>query len=129
MEQWVQLFQALADETRLRLMVLLTQGELCVCDLMAVLEEPQSKISRHLIYLKHSGLTYGKRVGVWMHYGLREGTDERGDHLAHFVSEELLRLSQSRKDIAKLRQLKRQGGCKSERAATGANRGGKHSKK
>ena len=51
MEEWVQLFKALADETRLRIVELLTQGELCVCDLMDVLEEPQSKISRHLSYL------------------------------------------------------------------------------
>jgi len=122
MDQWVQLFKALADETRLRIMVLLTQGELCVCDLMDVLEEPQSKISRHLSYLKHSGLTYSKRVGVWMHYGLRETADERCDHLVRFLSEELLPLPQSRKDIDRLRQLKREGACKSDRKVTRGHR-------
>jgi len=128
MDQWVQLFKALADETRLRIMVLLTQGELCVCDLMDVLEEPQSKISRHLSYLKHSGLTYSKRVGVWMHYGLRETTDARCDHLVRFLSEELLPLPQSRKDIDRLNQLKRQGGCKSDRKVTKGYRGEGHPK-
>ena len=122
MDQWVQLFKALADETRFRIMVLLTQGELCVCDLMDVLEEPQSKISRHLSYLKHSGLTYSKRVGVWMHYGLREKADERCDHLVRFLSEELLPLPQSRKDIDRLRQLKQEDGCKSDRKVTRGHR-------
>jgi ArsR family transcriptional regulator len=68
MERLAQFFKALSDETRLRIMMLLTQGELCVCDLMFVLDEPQSKVSRHLAYLKHSGLTNSKRAGVWMHY-------------------------------------------------------------
>lgn len=126
MEQWVQLFKALSDETRLRIVALLTQGELCVCDLMDVLEEPQSKISRHLGYLKHSGLTYSKRVGVWMHYGLREGADERSDQLVCFLREELLTLSQSRKDIDRLRQLKRRGECKSERKVNKGYRGTGH---
>jgi len=128
MDQWVQLFKALADETRLRIVGLLTQGELCVCDLMDVLEEPQSKISRHLSYLKHSGLTYSKRVGVWMHYGLRERADEPCDPLIRFLKEELLPLPQCRKDIDRLRQLKRQGGCKSDRKVTKGYRGAGHPK-
>jgi ArsR family transcriptional regulator, arsenate/arsenite/antimonite-responsive transcriptional repressor len=118
MEEWVQLFKALGDETRLRIVSLLTQGELCVCDLMDVLEEPQSKISRHLSYLKHSGLTYSKRVGVWMHYGLRERANEKCDHLVRFLRGELSALSQSRRDIDRLREFKRKGGCKSDRKAT-----------
>jgi ArsR family transcriptional regulator len=128
MEQWVQLFKALADETRLRIVGLLTQGELCVCDLMDVLEEPQSKISRHLSYLKNSGLTYSKRVGVWMHYGLRDPTDEPCNLLIRFLKEELLPLPQCRKDIDRLNQLKRQGGCKSDRKVTKAYQGAGHPK-
>ena len=114
MEEWVQLFKALGDETRLRIVGLLIQGELCVCDLMDVLEEPQSKISRHLSYLKHSGLTYSKRVGVWMHYGLRKRTDEKCGHLVLFLREELSSLSQSQKDIDRLKEFKRRGSCKSD---------------
>ena len=128
MEEWVQLFKALGDETRLRIVGLLTQGELCVCDLMDVLEEPQSKISRHLSYLKHSGLTYSKRVGVWMHYGLREAKDKPCDPIVRFLKEELLPLPQCRKDIDRLRQLKRQGGCKSDRKVTKGYPGEGHTK-
>jgi ArsR family transcriptional regulator, arsenate/arsenite/antimonite-responsive transcriptional repressor len=64
------LFKALSEETRLRIMALLAHGELCVCDLMAVLGLPQSTISRHLASLRHAGLVEGRRQGVWMHYRL-----------------------------------------------------------
>lgn len=75
MEQLLQAYKALSEEMRLRIVMLLTHGELCVCDVMAILDEPQPKISRHLAYLKHSGLVKSKRVGVWMHYSLKESLD------------------------------------------------------
>jgi len=50
------IFTALADPTRLRIIHLLGEGELCVCDLMKVLKEPQSKVSRHISYLRRAGL-------------------------------------------------------------------------
>lgn len=68
----VQVFKALSDKTRLRIMILLTGGELCVCDLEEILGETQSKISRHLTYLKNSGLVTSRREGVWMHYAVKE---------------------------------------------------------
>jgi len=61
---------ALADETRLRILNLLGEGELCVCDLMRVLKEPQSKVSRHLAYLRRTQLVKGKKEGLWMYYRL-----------------------------------------------------------
>lgn len=112
MEQLVQFFKALSDETRLRIMMLLTQGELCVCDLMFVLAEPQSKVSRHLAYLKHSGLTNSKRAGVWMHYWLKEPVDEVHKVQIDFLKEQLSRLPQFRMDRERLLELKKQGGCK-----------------
>ena len=72
MNSSVQLFKALADETRLRILGLLREGELCVCDIMKVLGFPQSKISRHLAYLRNGGLVTGRREGQWMHYKLTE---------------------------------------------------------
>ena len=112
MEQLVQFFKALSDETRLRIMVLLTQGELCVCDLMFVLDEPQSKISRHLAFLKHSGLANSKRAGVWMHYRLKEPVDEVHKAQIDFLKRQLSHLPQFRMDWEKLLELKKQGGCK-----------------
>ncbi len=112
MEQLAQFFKALSDETRLRIMMLLTQGELCVCDLMFVLDEPQSKVSRHLAYLKHSGLTKSKRAGVWMHYYLKETMDDVQRAQLDFLKKQLSPLPQFRRDKEKLLELKKQGGCK-----------------
>jgi len=63
-------FKALADPNRLRLLNLLRNGELCVCDLMAALEMPQSTVSRHLSYLKKEKWVSGRRCGKWMYYKL-----------------------------------------------------------
>lgn len=65
-------FRAFADETRLRILHLLTKGELCVCDLMRILGAPQPKVSRHLAYLKRAGLVKDRRQGPWRHYSLSE---------------------------------------------------------
>ncbi len=64
------MFRAFADETRLRILHLLSKGELCVCDLMSVLDAPQSKVSRHLGYLKRAGLVVDRKEGAWRHYSL-----------------------------------------------------------
>ncbi|PLX49224.1 MAG: ArsR family transcriptional regulator [Desulfobulbaceae bacterium] len=65
-------FKALGDETRLRIMALLLDGtEYCVCDLMAALDMPQSTVSRHLAYLKHSGWLRDRRQNRWIYYQLR----------------------------------------------------------
>ncbi len=66
------IFRALADETRLGILALLQDGELCVCEIIAALELPQSTASRHLAYLRNSGWVKGRRQGVWMYYRLNE---------------------------------------------------------
>ncbi len=62
-------FSALSDPTRLRLLNLLSEGEVCVCFLCDVLKLVQPKVSRHLAYLKRAGLVTARREGKWMHYG------------------------------------------------------------
>lgn len=76
-EQLIQIFKALSDETRLRIINLLSLGELCVCDIMAILNISQPKASRHLAYLKHSGLVQSRREGLWMHYSINSKIDRR----------------------------------------------------
>ena len=66
----VQLFKACADPTRLRLLHLLRDGERCVCELVAAVDEPQPKISRHLAYLRRAGLVASRKKGLWVHYRL-----------------------------------------------------------
>ena len=72
MKKEARIFKALADETRLRILPLLLEGELCVCELIAALDLPQSTISRHLAYLKNSGWVSDRRQGVWMYYRLND---------------------------------------------------------
>ena len=61
-------FQALGDATRLRLLNLIGEQELCVCYFVEVLGVPQPKISRHLAYLRNAGIVSARREGKWMHY-------------------------------------------------------------
>ena len=61
-------FQALGDKTRLRLLNLLGDQEVCVCYFVEILGQPQPKISRHLAYLRNAGIVTARREGKWMHY-------------------------------------------------------------
>jgi DNA-binding transcriptional ArsR family regulator len=81
------LLEALTDPTRLRLLRLLRQEELCVCELVDVLRIPQYKISRHLRRLRAIGVVEARREGRWMHYRLsRRGAQARLMHnLLHVV--------------------------------------------
>lgn len=64
------LFRAFSDGTRVRILSLLREGEVCVCDLVRVLDAPQPTVSRHLAYLRKAGLVEARRQGLWMHYSL-----------------------------------------------------------
>lgn len=74
MKQNVQLYQSLADETRLRILaLLLSEGELCVCDIISALKVPQPKISRHLARLRKAGWVNDRRCGLWVYYSIAAG--------------------------------------------------------
>lgn len=66
------LFSGFADPTRLRILNLLAAGELCVCDLVDILELPQPLVSRHLAYLRRTGLVEVTRESKYAHYRLAE---------------------------------------------------------
>ncbi len=73
MEDMLTFFRAVADETRLKMLwLLLNKRELCVCDLMEVLDIPQSKASRHLRTLYNAGLVRTRREGLWAYYSISE---------------------------------------------------------
>ena len=111
MEQLAQMYKALSEEMRLRIIMLLTHGELCVCDLMAIFDESQSKVSRHLAYLKHSGLVKSKRVGTWMHYSLREPLNGAADAQLTFMKQQFTELPIFLEDEQKLEDIKKQKLC------------------
>src|ERR687895_25930 len=68
-------FKALADKTRLRILALLGNNEVCVCHIHDSLALPQPTVSRHLAYLRRAGLVDVRRDGVWMHYQVSRSLD------------------------------------------------------
>lgn len=76
-------FQALGDATRLRLLNLMGDQELCVCYFVEILDQPQPKISRHLAYLRRAGIVEARREGKWMHYRITPPQDAGAAALLH----------------------------------------------
>lgn len=74
-DQLESLFKALADKTRLRILALLGNNEVCVCHIHDSLGLPQPTVSRHLAYLRRAGLVDTRRDGVWMHYQVARSLD------------------------------------------------------
>jgi ArsR family transcriptional regulator len=68
-------FRALADRTRLRLLNLMRDDEVCVCFFVEILKTNQPKISRHLAYLRRAGIVGARREGQWMHYRIADPAD------------------------------------------------------
>jgi ArsR family transcriptional regulator len=110
MRNSAELFKALADETRLRILNLLVRGELCVCDIMAVLDIGQSKASRHLAYLRNVGLVDDRRSGVWMHYSLAEPGGLTHRRVLAWLAEAASELPQAAADLKLLRARQRRAG-------------------
>jgi ArsR family transcriptional regulator len=81
MQQYVDLFKALADETRLRIVVLLSEKELCVCQIEAALALSQVKVSRHLTILRYAGLVRCRKEGTWVYYSLAEPKNKIEENL------------------------------------------------
>jgi ArsR family transcriptional regulator len=106
-----QLFKGLADQTRLRILNLLIHGELCVCDIQYVLQSSQANVSRHLTYLKNSGLVLDRRDGVRMYYRLAQPTEGMHKQLFGFLRD-LFRSSEVlEEDLCKLRKAIEAGSC------------------
>ena len=103
------LFKALADSTRLRILGLLLTGEVCVCDIHESLKIPQSKASRHLAYLRRSGLVQTRRDGLWIHYRLGTVADPVVTAIVDAVRHALTHTDTVRRDAERLR--KRTGCC------------------
>lgn len=86
MHDLARVFKALSDESRLRILNLLFHsGELCVCDIESVMGFTQTKVSRHLSYLKRAGLVEDRRQGLWMLYSIARPKDEEQRRLVDFL--------------------------------------------
>jgi ArsR family transcriptional regulator len=96
------LFKAFADQTRLRILGLLSGREVCVCDLMAVLREPQPKVSQHLAFLRSSGLVVFRQEGKWRHYALAKPADRVHARLVGCLGECFTEIADLKRDQARL---------------------------
>ena len=72
MHNVTQIFKALSDETRLKILSLMKEGEICVCDIAGTLNMTQPNISFHLNILKAAGLIKDRKTGRWVHYSLND---------------------------------------------------------
>ena len=81
-------FKALADDTRLQMLLLIQQEEeLCVCELMAALDEHQPKISRHLAQLRKQGILQDRRQGQWVFYRLATSLSPWAEQILHSTAQ------------------------------------------
>src|SRR5919202_1544379 len=99
------LFRALADRTRLRLINLMGDDEVCVCFFVEVLKTGQPKISRHLAYLRRAGLVSARREGKWMHYRVSAPPDEHAARVFAEVRAWLAEEREMQRDRERLRQV------------------------
>ncbi len=97
-----QLFRALADTTRLRLLNLMHGREICVCYLVEVLDVSQPKISRHLAYLRRAGVVSARREGKWMHYRLASPSSRYAARILEMTLDSLSREAQMQRDLQRL---------------------------
>jgi ArsR family transcriptional regulator len=91
-------FKALADRTRLRILALLGKNEVCVCHLHDSLGLPQPTVSRHLAYLRRSGLVAARRDGVWMHYRVSSSLDPAVQKVLDAAIDALLTVATTNQD-------------------------------
>jgi ArsR family transcriptional regulator len=95
-------FQALGDQTRLRILALLATGEVCVCHIHDSLDLPQPKVSRHLAYLRRAGLVEARKDGLWVHYRLAEVPDPVSRTVRDAVTHALWHVETVRRDAKSL---------------------------
>ena len=106
-----QVFKALADANRLRIVNLLLHGELCVCDIQYVLENSQSNISRHLAYLKNSGMVLDRRDGYRVFYRIANPRESNRKLLFDFLRQIFKDEGKLEQDTKRLKDAIASGAC------------------
>jgi ArsR family transcriptional regulator len=96
------LVRALADPTRLRLLNLIADREICVCYFVEILKTSQPKVSRHLAYLRKAGIVATRRDGKWMHYRLAIPGDQAAAGILRETLRHLKEKPEMRKDLSRL---------------------------
>jgi ArsR family transcriptional regulator len=112
MKSFAAVFKALSDDSRLRIINLLFySGELCVCDIEEVMGFTQTKVSRHLAYLRKAGLVDDRKKGLWMLYSIAKPRNEEQKKVLDFVADLLRSDTVARRDAERLASRIRKGCC------------------
>jgi ArsR family transcriptional regulator, arsenate/arsenite/antimonite-responsive transcriptional repressor len=106
------LFKALGDETRLRVVALLSHGELCVCHLQEALGLSQSNVSRHLGVLRAAGVVEDRRDGSWVYYRLVAQPDPDCEGQLRGLVRSFAKSDLLRKDVERLLKTRGPGACR-----------------
>jgi ArsR family transcriptional regulator, arsenate/arsenite/antimonite-responsive transcriptional repressor len=104
-------FRAFSDQTRLRILRLLQEGELCVNDLVEIIDVPQPTASRHLAYLRRADLVVTRRHGQWTYYALARSENPFHQKLLECLAQCFDEVPEIQKDFKKATKLKKLGGC------------------
>lgn len=105
----VYILKALADENRIRILNILKDNELCVCDIETVLGIKQSNTSRHLNRLKIAGIIDSEKKSQWVYYRLKDETFAKFPFLSTIINDEMGKISICKEDLELLKKIKTSG--------------------
>jgi len=104
--EFIEIFKALGDENRIRILNLLKEGELCVCEIESILGITQSNASRHLNKLKSLKIIGAEKKAQWVYYFIDEEFISKNKMLYDYITEKLTKSDSYEKDIEKLNKYK-----------------------
>jgi ArsR family transcriptional regulator, arsenate/arsenite/antimonite-responsive transcriptional repressor len=107
----VDIFKALAEESRLRILTLLMQDEMCVCEIEECLKMTQSNVSRHLTALKNSGILDSNKKAQWTYYKISDNFKEENENLWLYLLKKLKELPNYQADLDEYQKCKEQDIC------------------
>ena len=105
------MFRAFSDRTRLRILHVLRDGELCVGDIVESLRVPQPRISRHLAYLRKANLVLVRKAGLWCHYSLAPAKTPFHRKLLECLGKCFTEVPELQADEARAANIRKSGGC------------------
>ncbi len=105
------MFRAFSDRTRLRILHVLQGGELCVGDIVEILQAPQPRISRHLAYLRKAKLVAVRKSGLWSHYRLAPAKTPFHKKLLECLAKCFREVPELQADTARAAKIRKSGGC------------------
>ncbi len=111
MREFTSLTKAFSDPIRLRILLALRGGELCVGDLVSVIRGPQPTISRHLAYLRKAGLVSGRDKGQWIFYRLAPARTDFHKKLLDCLKHCFDGVSDVKTDSLRVARIRKSGGC------------------